>query len=214
VCHLDEAGFAPTLPTTGSWSPAGERLVVPYEAPQGRRVNVIGAHFTHGPRAGELAWVSLASLPKPRRGASGAARQEPEAAAERHGIRPDEAGTIDAKVLIAFLWTVGGRPADAPDGWKRPIPLEIWLDNYSVHRSAACREEAAKLEAARIHLRHLPSYCPELSGIEPVWQDVKYRGMTKRSHATLGELKADVDRALASKAIELRETTKLVTGAA
>lgn len=40
---LDQSGFAPTLPTGYSWGRLGRRLVVPYEAPQGRRVNVVGA---------------------------------------------------------------------------------------------------------------------------------------------------------------------------
>jgi len=42
-CHLDEAGVALTLPTPDRWSPRGRRLRVPYQAPHGRRVNVIGA---------------------------------------------------------------------------------------------------------------------------------------------------------------------------
>ena len=29
LCHLDEAGFALTLPTTYSWYPQGQRLRVP-----------------------------------------------------------------------------------------------------------------------------------------------------------------------------------------
>ena len=50
MCYLDEAGFAPTLPTTYSWSPVGERLEVPYEAPEGRRVVAAHAHVleAHG----------------------------------------------------------------------------------------------------------------------------------------------------------------------
>ncbi len=51
-CHLDDAGCALTLPTTYTWYLRGERLRVPYQAPQGRRVNVLGAYFTHGPQAG------------------------------------------------------------------------------------------------------------------------------------------------------------------
>ena len=66
VCHLDEAGFAMTLPVCCSWFPVGERLAVPYEAPQGRRVNAIGAHFTHGPEAGRLAYQTWAALPRSR----------------------------------------------------------------------------------------------------------------------------------------------------
>ena len=64
LCHLDEAGFAPTLPTSYSWSRVGERLTVPYEAPQGRRVNVIGADFTHGPLAGRFETARYVRLPE------------------------------------------------------------------------------------------------------------------------------------------------------
>ncbi len=63
VCHLDEAGFSMTLPPCGSWFLEGERLGVAYEVPQGRRVNVLGAHFTHGPEAGRFAYQSWACLP-------------------------------------------------------------------------------------------------------------------------------------------------------
>ena len=66
VCHLDEAGFAMTLPTAYSWFPIGQRLQVPYEAPQGRRVNAIGAHFSHGPHAGHFVHQTWAGLPKSR----------------------------------------------------------------------------------------------------------------------------------------------------
>ena len=40
---LDQSGFCPTLPTGYGWGRLGTRLVVPFEAPQGRRVNVVGA---------------------------------------------------------------------------------------------------------------------------------------------------------------------------
>src|SRR5262245_57342089 len=46
VADLDEVGFAPTLPTSYSWYPVGERLKVPYEAPQGRRVNALGLYVS------------------------------------------------------------------------------------------------------------------------------------------------------------------------
>ena len=51
---LDQSGFAPTLPTGYGWGRLGERLVVPYEAPQGRRVNVVGALAPHGPAGPRL----------------------------------------------------------------------------------------------------------------------------------------------------------------
>jgi transposase len=46
---LDECGFSPTLPTASSWTLAGQRKRVEYEAPQGRRVNVLAAYRPHGP---------------------------------------------------------------------------------------------------------------------------------------------------------------------
>jgi transposase len=50
--YLDECGFAPTLPTGYSWTLPGRRKFVPYEAPQGRRVNALAAYrpFDRSPR--------------------------------------------------------------------------------------------------------------------------------------------------------------------
>jgi putative transposase len=42
--YLDECGFAPSLPTSYSWCLKGQRKRVPYEYPQGRRVNVLAAY--------------------------------------------------------------------------------------------------------------------------------------------------------------------------
>ena len=42
--YLDECGFAPTLPTSYSWTLPGQRKFIPYEAPQGRRVNALAAY--------------------------------------------------------------------------------------------------------------------------------------------------------------------------
>jgi putative transposase len=47
--HLDECGFAPSLPTAYSWCLPGRRKRVPYEYPQGRRVNVLAAYRPDGP---------------------------------------------------------------------------------------------------------------------------------------------------------------------
>ena len=207
LCHLDQVGFAPTAPTTYSWGAVGQRLVVPYEAPQGRRVNAMGAYFTHGPLAGAFPFVSFASLPKSR--AKQPRKTEAERAAD-HGLTPEELGSIDAEVFLAFLWTLAGRPATAPaESWRRERPLIIVLDNYSVHQSTRVKEEAERLRAANIQLFYLPSYSPELSKIEPIWQDVKYREMPTRSYTNLGELKRAVDRALAAKAVTLRDAAHL-----
>jgi hypothetical protein len=53
---LDQSGFCPTLPTGYGWSRLGRRLVVPYEAPQGRRVNVVGALAPYDPTGPRLVY--------------------------------------------------------------------------------------------------------------------------------------------------------------
>ncbi len=197
VCHLDEAGFALTLPTTYSWCPQGERLRVPYQAPQGRRVNVIGAYCTHGPAAGHLAYRSWAMLPKSR---AKKPRTTPEERAAAQGLTVDEVGPIDAERLVAFLWHVAGRPADAPPTWRRACPAVIALDNYSVHTSQAVVAAQPPLAAANVELVYLARYCPAQSGIEPIWNDVKQHQIPLRSFAQVADLKHAVDDALAHKA--------------
>jgi transposase len=62
--YLDECGFSPTLPTDSSWALPGERKLVEYEAPQGRRVNAMAAYRPYGraPRldvfTAERTWTS------------------------------------------------------------------------------------------------------------------------------------------------------------
>jgi hypothetical protein len=208
VCHLDEAGFSLTLPPCGSWFPEGERLRIPYEAPQGRRVNVMGAHFTHGPAAGRFEHQSWACLPKSR---AKKQRKTPEQVAAAHGLRVDEVGPIDSDRFLAFVWRAAGRPAEAPEGWKRERPLMVVLDNYSVHTSKAVGDEEARLEAADVHLVSLPSYSPELSRIEPDWNDVKQHQLPVRSFERVAELKQAVDEALARKAHQLRQASAKTT---
>ena len=60
--HSDEVGFALTLPVCSSGTLKGMRLCLPYEAPQGRRVNGIGAYCTHGVEAGRFVYELCASL--------------------------------------------------------------------------------------------------------------------------------------------------------
>jgi transposase len=50
--YLDECGFSPTLPVGYSWALPGQRKLVRYEAPQGRRVNALAAYrpFGRSPR--------------------------------------------------------------------------------------------------------------------------------------------------------------------
>ena len=90
-----------TLPTGFSWSAVGQALRVPYEAPQGRRINVIGAYFSHGPEVGRFEYASYASLPK-----TTAKRQRKtlEAMAAVHGVEAALVGPIDSERFLAFIW--------------------------------------------------------------------------------------------------------------
>jgi len=205
---VDEAGFALTLPTSYSWYLDGERLAVPYQAPQGRRVNAIGAHFTHGPEAGRLEYQSWAVLPKSR------AKQPRRTAEERaaaHDLRVDEVGPIDAERVLSFLWQVAGRPEAAPATWQRVRPLMIALDNYAVHTSQTIQAACPQLAAANVQLLYLARYCPEQSGIELVWNDVKQHQLPTRSFERVADLKRAVDDALAHKAMQLRQRSGKAT---
>jgi hypothetical protein len=197
LCHLDEAGFALTLPTTYSWCLQGARLRVPYQAPQGRRVNVLGAYFTHGPDAGRFDYRSWAVLPKSR---AKNPRTTPAERAAAHGLTLDEVGPIDAERLVAFLWHVAGRPVDAASDWRRERPLVIALDNYSVPTCQTVVAAQPLLAAANVELVYLARYCPEQSGIEPIWNDIKAHQLPIRSFAQVADLKHAVDDALVHKA--------------
>jgi transposase len=179
----------------------GQQLRIPYEAPQGRRVNAIGAYFTHGPSAGEFHFRSYATLPKSR---AKKRRVRVEEQAAQHGVAPEAVGPIESERFLAFVWQVAGRPTEACSGWQRERPLVIVLDNYSVHVSERVRQEQPALVGAGVILWYLPAYSPELSAIEPIWQSVKHHEIPKRSVEQLGELKQTVDAALHAKATVLR----------
>ena len=192
-----------TLPTTYSWSPIGERLQVAYEAPQGRRVNAIGAYCSHGVEAGRFVFETYATLPKSRAKKSHKSLEE---VAAKHDLLASEIGPIDAERLVAFLWKIAGRSPIHAENWRRERLLVIALDNYSVHVCERVQQERPRLEAADVYLCYLPSYSPELSRIEPIWHDVKHHDLTERSHEQLGRLKHTVDEALTNKAEHLGNT--------
>jgi transposase len=189
----------------------GERLSIPYEAPQGRRVNAIGAYFSHGPLAGRFAFETYARLPESR---AKKRRISLEEQATAHGLSVEAVGPIDSERYLRFVWKIAGRPEVYPADWRRERELVIWLDNYSVHKSERVRDERTELERAGITICYLPSYTPELSKIEPIWQDVKYHEMRQRSYTEVKDLKRATDEALARKAAHLlaanSETTNSV----
>ena len=215
LCHIDEAGFAPTLPVCSSWSLVGSQLCPPYEAPQGRRVNAIGAYFSHGPEAGHFESTTYATVPKSQ------AKKHRKTLAEQaaaHGLTEEEVGPIDGERFVQFVWRVAGRPVVYAEGWRRGRPLVIVIDNYSVHHSERVQQEQEAFERAGITLFYLPAYSPKLSRIEPIWRAVKYHELTTRSYAELAALKRAVEEALARKAEKLlaerEKTTQLLRSAA
>jgi len=197
-----------TLPSCYSWYPRGKPLSIPHEASEGRRVNAIGAYFPDGPLAGTFCYETFASLPKHAREAK---RKTPEEVAFAYGLTLDQVGPIDADRFIAFVWKIAGRPEVASSEWKRERPLMVVLDNYSVHKCQAVKDTLQAWERADIYLVYLPSYCPQLSAIEPIWNDTKYNELTSRSHKKVSQLKTEVDLALARKARRLEQQCEKTT---
>ena len=177
-------------------------MEVAYQAPEGRRVNAIGAHFTHGPLAGRFEYQSWAMLPKSR---SKKQRKTAEQRAVVHGLQGEEIGPITSERLLEFIWRAAGRGSEAGEGWVRERQVMVVLDNYSVHKSKVGDDALGELKAAGVHLVYLPSYSPELSRIEPDWNDIKQHQLPVRSFEQVGELKRAVDDALARKAHQLQQ---------
>jgi len=204
-----------TLPTCYSWSPVGKSLNVAYEAPQGRRLNALGGYISHGPDAGTFETKVYASLPKPT---SKKRRKSAAEVAASYGLCEEEVGPIDSERFVDFLWQVAGRPLVHASDWKRSRPLYIVLDNYSVHKGDAVKAAQEALEAADIRLWYLPSYSPELSAIEPVWNALKHHEMQVRSHTDIKTMKLYVEREFARKAETLKaehiKTTNILRAAA
>jgi transposase len=177
---------------------------VPYEAPQGRRLNVIGGYFSHGPARGEFQFATFASVPRSEVRRDGSPRKPLAELAAEHGLAEEDIGIIDSEVFLGFVWQLAGRPVDAAVGWRRERPLMVVIDNYSVHKSARVRLEVPALETADVYLVYLPAYSPNLSRIEPQWQIAKYYELPQRSYPRLGDLKSAVEAALLRRATELR----------
>jgi hypothetical protein len=55
LVYLDECGFSPSQPVNYSWTLPGERKRIPYENPQGRRVNALALLAPYGPHP-SLTW--------------------------------------------------------------------------------------------------------------------------------------------------------------
>ena len=183
--YLDQCGVAPTLPTGYTWARAGVRPLQRYEAPQRRRVNILGALAPVGPRPRFVYQTRLAGQ-----------------------------GKLDGDALLEFVCREivglpGGRAAlDAlPSGYRRERPCTIALDNYGVHHSKPVKDALPTLEAIGVAFYYLPAYSPELNRIEPEWHALKYDRLQDRSYTTGPALKDAVDAALDERAAELHDPT-------
>jgi hypothetical protein len=200
--HLDEVGFAPTLPTSYTWARVGTRPVVPYEAPHGRRVNVIGALAAAGPRPRFVYASRRTGRPTKATGAT--------------------AGTAGGRLdSAAFLEFVCRDVAQLPTTWDalpvdyvRERPCTVALDNYSVHHSKVVQAATPILARAGVTFFYLPPYSPELSTIEPVWHHTKYTDITTRSYADGDALHHAVNDALDKRAAACQTATQHLPRAA
>jgi transposase len=156
----------------------GERKIVPYEAPEGRRVNVVGAFSPY-----DLAGPSLVF----------------------ESWRKDQ-GKYDADAHLQFVHKVAGLPPVLPEGYCRGRPCVIVLDNYSVHHSQPVKDKMPALQAAGVRFFFLPPYSPEMNAIEPIWRQTKYQDLPERSHRTAKSLQTAVEEALTKRGRRLRES--------
>lgn len=170
--YLDEAGFAPTLPVGYTWAREGVRAIVPYEAPEGRRVNVIGslAPLGDSPR---LVYASRTTSFK---------------------------GQDVLEFIWREVGRMTTPVGEIPAGFERTKRCVVVLDNYSPHHGKEIKEHMPSLEAGGIELFYLPPYSPELNLIEPMWRHVKHEDMPIRSHTSADDLKRAVDTALDKRA--------------
>lgn len=169
-----------------TWARVGVRPLVPHEASQRRRLNVLGALAPLGPQP-RLAYRSWTT--------------GIDSAAFLAFLAQDLAG------LPAPLH----RP---PPEYVRERPCVVVLDNYSVHRAKPVQAALPALAAAGVTLFSLPPYSPELNAIEPLWGQIKHHDLQDRSHAELPGLQAAVDGALATHADQLAHSTNSLCAAA
>jgi DDE superfamily endonuclease len=190
--YLDQCGVAPTLPLSYTWAREGVRPLARYEAPQRRRVNVLGALAPVGPRPELVVESRLASE-----------------------------GKLDGAAFLDFVCRrLAGLPGGAaaldalPDGARRARPCTVVLDNYGVHHSKPVKAALPMLEALGVAFYYLPPYSPKLNRIEPEWHALKYDRLAARSFTSGPALKAAVDAALEERAAELHHSTSHLLEAA
>jgi hypothetical protein len=179
---LDEAGFAPTLPTGYTWARTGTRALVARQDKRNRRVNVLAALAQEGVEP-ELVWTSMPTK--------------------------IDAGVLLEFVCARIARLPGGAATLAfpPPGWQRVRPCVIVLDNASAHVAHAFKDHRGELAGLGVELFYLPPYSPQLNRIERLWRSVKYEDMSIRAYTTTDDLKTAVDAAMARRAAGLQRSS-------
>lgn len=164
----------------------GVRPLVPHEASQRRRLNVLGALAPLGtsPHLVYQSWTTKI-----------------DSAAFLQFVAQRVAG------LPAPL-------DDLPADYRRDRPCVIVLDNYSVHHAKVVQAALPTLATADIHFFYLPPYAPELNAIESLWRQIKHHDLQDRSYTDLSSLQAAVEAALAQHADDLVHSTTSLCAAA
>jgi hypothetical protein len=168
LVYLDESGFAPTLPAGYTWARRRVRALVRDEAPQGRRLNVLGALAVAGDAPGMVWTAPTGKL---------------------------DSGVF-AEFVWREVAGLAEPPERLPLGFRRERPCVVVLDNYSVHRSKQVQAVLPAWARVGIHCYYLPPYSPELNRIEEVWRHVKYEELPVRSYRTLAALRTAVSDVL------------------
>jgi hypothetical protein len=110
--------------------------------------------------------------------------------------RSDE-GKYDAEAHLRFVeQRVAGLPEVLPEGYWRPRPCVVVLDNYAVHHAHLVKDRIPALKQAGVSFFFIPPYSPELNLIEPIWRQVKHQDIPRRSYLALDELQPAVVTAL------------------
>lgn len=160
----------------------GERKVVRFEAPEGRRINVVGAWAPFDPCGAHLVFQTR---------------------------RMDE-GKYDAVAHLQFVTErVAELPPERSLDYRRSRPCVIVLDNYAVHHSKVVKAEIPSLKQAGVRFFFLPKYSPELNLIEPIWRQVKHQDIPDRSYLSTQALQAAVDSALEARSGRSQLTIQL-----
>lgn len=164
----------------------GVRPLVPHEASQRRRLNVLGALAPHG--------------------------DQPQLVSQSWTTKIDSATFLQfvAQRVAGLPTPLDDLPAD----YRRDRPCVIVLDNYSVHHAKVVQAVLPTLAAADVHFFYLPPYAPELNAIESLWGQIKHHDLQDRSYTTLSSLQEAVEEALAQHADNLAHSTNSLCAAA